>query len=175
MPGSSFWAFFWHAKGAVSEHGFTVAARFAKVLIGVAFLSLFLFAGTPFIGSTGHFSHFKICISQWITAFGAGGLMIVCMNSASCKRVLHWPPIRLLGQMSYSLYLMHFIVLLYCVGLLFGRISLPIILCVAFVLSIAVSWCSYRWIEVPSMNFGRRLSNAFPSPAGARQAAIPNP
>ncbi len=149
--------------------------RFAKVLIGIAFLLLFLFGGAPLIRSTGHFLHSKICISQWITAFGAGGLMIVSMNSAFCKRVLHWPPIHFLGQISYSLYLWHYVVLLYCVHLLYGKVSLWAILGQTFILSIFVSWLSYRFIEVPSMNLGRRLGETFRSPAGARRTAIPNP
>ena len=94
------------------------------------------------------------------------------MNSASCKRVLHWPPIHFLGQISYSLYLWHYVVLLYCVHLLYGKVSLWAILCLIFILSISVSWLSYRFIEVPSMNLGRRLSNAFRSPAGARRSAL---
>ena len=154
---------------------FRYRRRFVKVLIGVAFLLLFLFAGAPLIRSSGHFLlHSRTCLSQWITAFGAGGLMIVSMNSATCKRVLHWPPIHFLGQISYSLYLWHYVVLLYCVHLLYGKVSLWGILCLIFILSIFVSWLSYRFIEVPSMNLGRRLSNAFRSPAGARRAAIPS-
>jgi peptidoglycan/LPS O-acetylase OafA/YrhL len=139
--------------------------RFAKVLIGAAFLLLFLFAGPPLIRLTGDFLlHSMICISQWITAFGAGGLMIVSMNSAFCKRVLHWPPIHFLGQISYSLYLWHYVVLLYCAHLFYGKVSLWVILCLIFILSIFVSWLSYRFIEVPSMNLGRRLGNAFRRP-----------
>jgi peptidoglycan/LPS O-acetylase OafA/YrhL len=148
---------------------------FGRVLIGVAFLLLFLFGGAPLNRSTGHLLHSKICISHWITAFGAGGLMIISMNSASCKRVLHWPPIHFLGQISYSLYLWHFVVLLYCVHLLYGKVSLWVILGLTFILSIFVSWLSYRFIELPSMNLGRRLSNAFPSPADARRTATSNP
>ncbi len=139
--------------------------RFAKVLIGAAFILMFLFAGPLLIRLTGGFlRHSMICISQGITAFGAGGLMIVNMNSASCKRVLYWPPIHFLGQISYSLYLWHCVVLLYCAHLFYGKVSLWVILCLIFILSIFVSWLSYRFIEVPSMNLGRRLSNAFRSP-----------
>jgi peptidoglycan/LPS O-acetylase OafA/YrhL len=134
--------------------------RFAKILIGAAFLWLYLFAGPLLMGATGNFLHNSLlCISHWITAFGAGGLMIVSMNSASCKRVLSWRPIHFLGEVSYSLYLWHFVVILYCVHLLYGKTPLWVILCLALVLSIAVSWWSYRWIEVPSMNLGRKLSN----------------
>jgi peptidoglycan/LPS O-acetylase OafA/YrhL len=101
--------------------------------------------------------------------------MIIGMNSASSRRLLHWPPIHFLGEISYSLYLWHFIVLLFCVHLLYGKMPLWAIICLALILSIAVSRCSYRWIELPSMNLGRRLSNASPGPAGARRTAIQNP
>jgi peptidoglycan/LPS O-acetylase OafA/YrhL len=129
-----------------------------------------LFAGQLFVGATARALDFQrslAYISQWITALGAGGLMIISMNSPSCKRVLHWPPIHFLGEVSYSLYLWDFVVLLYCVHLLYGKIPLWEILCLVVVLSIIVSWFSYRWIEVPSMNLGRTLSNAFQSPSGA--------
>lgn len=136
--------------------------RITKALAGAAFLWLYLFAGPPLIRHNGHFPHHSmLCISQWITALGAGGLMIVSMYSASCKLILAWRPIHFLGQISYSLYLWHFIVLMFCVRLLYGRMPLWIIICLALVLSIAVSWCSYLWIEKPSMNLGRRLSNSF--------------
>ena len=75
------------------------------------------------------FQRSLLCISQWITALGAGGLMIVSMNSESCKRVLSWRPVHFLGQISYSLYLWHFVVLLYCVHLLYGRMPLLAVLC----------------------------------------------
>jgi len=149
---------------------FRCRRRIARILIGAAFFWLFLFAGQLFLGATARALDFQrslAYISQWITALGAGGLMIICMNSSSCERVLHWPPIHFLGEISYSLYLWHFVVLLYCVHLLYGKIPLWEILCLVFVLSIIVSWFSYRWIELPSMNLGRKLSNPFQRPSGA--------
>lgn len=142
--------------------------RIARVLIGAAFLWLFLFAGQPIAGATGHFHHRSmVYLSNLVTAFGAGGLMIISMNSASCKRILHWPPIHFLGEVSYSLYLWHVVVILYCVHLLYGKMPLWVIVCLALALSIFVSRWSYRWIEKPSTNFGRKLSNSFQRrPAG---------
>jgi peptidoglycan/LPS O-acetylase OafA/YrhL len=155
---------------------FSRISRPVRISFGIASLLLLAFAWPGFIPLAMRIFHLHFTLfAQWLTALGAGGLIVICLNSPSCKRILHWTPIRFLGQISYSLYLMHFIVLLCCVDLLFGRISLSMILCVAFVLSIAVSWCSYRWIELPSMNLGRGLSNVFPSPAGARRAAKLNP
>jgi peptidoglycan/LPS O-acetylase OafA/YrhL len=59
------------------------------------------------------------------------------------------------------------IVLLFCVHLLYGRIPLRMILLLTFILSLVVSRLSYRFIELPSMSLGRKISNAFRSPSGA--------
>jgi peptidoglycan/LPS O-acetylase OafA/YrhL len=133
--------------------------RLARILIGVLCLWLYLFAGDQLTEFAGHlFGSASMDVSHWITAFGAGGLMIVSLNSAWCHKFLTWSPTLFLGKMSYSLYLWHCIVLLYCVHLLYGRISLGAILCLVLVLTISVSWCSYRWIELPSIALGRKLS-----------------
>lgn len=134
--------------------------RLARILIGVTCLWLYLFAGYRLTDFVGHFfGSASMNVSQWITALGAGGLMIVSLNSAWLKRILSWSPILFLGKMSYSLYLWHFIVMLYCVHLLYGRMPLGAILGLTFVVSLLVSWGSYRWIELPSIAAGRRIGN----------------
>jgi peptidoglycan/LPS O-acetylase OafA/YrhL len=139
--------------------------RLTKVLIAIWFLWLYRFAAPLLVAHIGRvLPNFLFYISQWLTAFGAGGLIMISLNSVAWKHVLMWRPIRFLGQISYSLYLWHFVVLLYCIHLFYGKVPLGAILCLVFVLSIIVSWLSYRWIEVPSINLGRRLSNAFQSP-----------
>jgi peptidoglycan/LPS O-acetylase OafA/YrhL len=140
--------------------------RFVAVLIsaGVAGLSLYLFAGLRLLGFfAGLFPDALTCTRHWFAAIVAGGLMIISISSVSWKRALSLPPMRFLGEVSYSLYLWHFVVMLYCVHLLYGKVPLWSILCLSLALSLLVAWWSYRWIEVPSMNAGRRLSNAFRS------------
>ena len=134
--------------------------RRSRAMLLLASLSLYIF-GLPLLRELPflHFSARYEYFDQSLTALGACGLIVLSMNSATCKRILHWPPIHRLGQMSYSLYLTHFIVMLYCVHLLYGRIPLPAIMLLTLVMSLMVSWMSYRFIEVPSMNLGRRLSN----------------
>lgn len=134
--------------------------HFARILTGVLCLWLYLLAGPRLADRAGHlFGSASMDVSQWITAFGAGGLIIVSLNSAWCHNILSSPPIHFLGKVSYSLYLWHFIVLLYCVHLFYGRMPLAEILCLAFALSFPVSWCSWRWIELPSIALGRRLGD----------------
>jgi peptidoglycan/LPS O-acetylase OafA/YrhL len=133
---------------------------FAKILIAVACVWLYFFAGPELASVSGRFlAHAIWYVSRWITALGAGGLIVLSLNAQWWQMILAWRPIHLLGKMSYSLYLWHFVVMLYCVHLLYGRMPLGAILILAFLLSIVVSWCSYRWIELPSIALGRKLSN----------------
>ena len=151
---------------------FSRLSRPARISFGAGCVLLYAFAGPQLTAFAVPFIHWHLMpVAHWLAALGAGGLIVVALNSQTVKRVLHWPPIHLLGQMSYSLYLMHYIVLMFCIHLLFGKIPLLTILFLALVLSIIVSWLSHRWIEVPSMNLGRRFSNTFRSPAGARSRA----
>ncbi len=135
--------------------------RFIAVLIGLMLPFLALYSLDSY-GSSNSIEtalpHASNYLRDWVIALCAGGLMIISISSAACKRVLSWAPIHFLGQVSYSLYLWHVIVLLYCVHLLYGKIPLPAILLLVLVLSLAVSWCSYHWIEKPSMELGRKLS-----------------
>lgn len=144
--------------------------RLAKLLIAAVFIWLFLFAGSPSTLPDNALLHSLPNVSMWVTAMGASGLMIASISWASCKRVLLWRPIHFLGEISYSLYLWHFVVMLYCVHLFYGRMPFNAILCLCFVVSILVSWCSYLWIEIPSMNLGRRLGSV-PDRLRARKGA----
>jgi len=135
--------------------------KLTRTLALVAALVIFLFAGPQILQHFSRPSHYwrNKPFSDWITALGAGGLIIISLSSAICKRFLFWKPIRFLGKISYSLYLWHFIVMLYCIHLLYGKMPLGAILCLVLVLTFPVSWCSYRWIELPSIALGRRLSD----------------
>jgi peptidoglycan/LPS O-acetylase OafA/YrhL len=137
-------------------------SRSARVSFGIGCVLLYGFAGPQLMSLAPRFTHWHLTpVVRWLTALGAGGLIVICINSQTCKRVLYWPPIHRLGQMSYSLYLMHLVVILVCLHLLRGKIPMAAILLLVLVLAMVVSWFSYRWIELPSMNQGRKLSNAF--------------
>ena len=132
--------------------------RFGKYLAGIASIGCFLFGGTHLIQLAGdHFGRATMDISQWITAVGAGGIMMVSLHSWWCQKALAWSPMQFLARISYSLYLWHFVVLLYCVHLLYGRMPLPAILGLAFALMFPLSWLSFRYIELPSNALGRKI------------------
>jgi peptidoglycan/LPS O-acetylase OafA/YrhL len=84
----------------------------------------------------------------------------------------YWPRNRMvarLGQISYSLFLIHFPVLV-AVGALWARLgwTAPAAavagLLVAFLLSIAAAFAFHRWVEVPASHLTRRSDTVLPAP-----------
>jgi peptidoglycan/LPS O-acetylase OafA/YrhL len=179
LPESLFYAALFVLGIALARERKSLSAWFlhlqqsVKILIAAACLWLYLFAGPELTNDHGSFfAHALWFIAHWATALGAGGLIVISFNSAWFQKILTWPPIHLLGKMSYSLYLWHFVVLLYCIHLLYGRTPLWAIVCLTFVLTLLVSWCSYRWIELPSIVFGRKLSDMRSSPPRQSTLAV---
>jgi peptidoglycan/LPS O-acetylase OafA/YrhL len=138
---------------------FSLLSRRMRILVGVASLFLITVAGPWFSSFSQYLFHRGLeTIAHWIPVFGGGGMIVMSLNSPSLRRILHWPPILWLGRVSYSIYLLHFVFLLYCVHLFYGRISMGAIIFLAMVLTLAGSWCFYRLIELPSINLGRQIS-----------------
>jgi peptidoglycan/LPS O-acetylase OafA/YrhL len=135
----------------------TAKAMFALLCIVVYLVVGPLSLGWHLLGSP----RLTVTVSQWLKALSAGGFIVLALNSPASKRMLRWAPVHWVGKRSYSLYLTHYIVMLYCVHLLYGRVHLLAILGLVFVLSLAVAGFSYRFVELPSMNLGRRLGNLF--------------
>lgn len=134
-------------------------SRRKKLAIGILSALLYVYAGVLWQGVARRLTSYGLFNSaDWLTAAGAAGLIVFSLNSAPLRRILFWPPIHALGKMSYSVYLLHFIVMLLLVHLLYGRIPLLPILMLCLVVTIAVSWAFYRYVEMPSISLGRRLS-----------------
>jgi exopolysaccharide biosynthesis WecB/TagA/CpsF family protein len=95
---------------------------------------------------------------DWATAIGVVLFITAALGSAAVIKVLsHRIPVWL-GRISYSLYLVHAVVLLSLVHLLYGRVPLGVIWLTTVVLSLVLATLSYRYIEVPAMALGKRLT-----------------
>jgi peptidoglycan/LPS O-acetylase OafA/YrhL len=103
-------------------------------------------------------SYNTVFITEWMTALGAAGLVALSLSSRSIQRVLLWRPVHILGEMSYSVYLLHLIVLFALIHLLYGKLPVLLIDALCLVITLAVSWGFYRQIEIPLITLGRRLS-----------------
>jgi peptidoglycan/LPS O-acetylase OafA/YrhL len=82
--------------------------------------------------------------------------------------VLQWPVMQWLGKISYSIYLVHMLVFYavqYAVMALYPTIAKPAFLAVMLVGvvggTIALSMFSYRFVEMPGIQAGRRVGAWF--------------
>jgi len=103
-----------------------------------------------------------------------GALMIGAVISE--QNFLGWlehPSIRFLGRISYSFYLFHWPVFYLTAlaaisaGFTHGALGNWIICSASIVVAVAVSAASYRLIELPSIEIGRRLAHSLSSSDGA--------
>jgi peptidoglycan/LPS O-acetylase OafA/YrhL len=99
--------------------------------------------------------------ADWFTVLGASGLIVFAQNSRWCNQALLWAPLQIVGKMSYGLYLIHDIVIFILVHLLYGELPFLLVLGLCLVVSLAVSWVFYLWIELPFISMGRKLSERF--------------
>jgi len=133
-----------------------------KLAIGLSSALIYVYAAVLWQGFIRRVTSYDLFNSgDWLTVMGAAGLIVFSLNSALLRRVLYWPPIHALGKMSYSVYLLHFIVILLLVHLFYGKIPLLLILMLCLVVAIIASSFFYRFVEIPFINLGRKLSGCF--------------
>ncbi|MGG0237742.1 acyltransferase family protein [Bacillus rhizoplanae] len=99
-----------------------------------------------------------LIIIDWYISFGAALIVLSALSLKRFSRLLLMKPIHFMGEISYSLYLVHPIVLLTTVHVLYGKMPVPLILVFSFVITIAASILCHKWIEIPSIKVGRKLA-----------------
>jgi peptidoglycan/LPS O-acetylase OafA/YrhL len=92
-------------------------------------------------------------------AVGATLLLALCMHSLRARQLLKMPVLAWLGRVSYSLYLVHLLVLLSLVHALHGVLPLPAILVLGVTLSLGAADLCNRLIELPANRLGKRLAS----------------
>ena len=90
---------------------------------------------------------------------GASVFVITTLSSRRVSNVLSTRVFIFLGEISYSLYLYHLIILLASLHIFYGLVSTWLILIFAFVTTIVISYFSYKYIEMPSILYVKKLIN----------------
>jgi peptidoglycan/LPS O-acetylase OafA/YrhL len=93
--------------------------------------------------------------------FASAGWLLLALASQRTGALLRSVPLQFLGRISYSLYLVHAIVVLALVHLLYGKLSLSLIIAGVWVLSLGLATLGERYVERPSMILGRRIAKRF--------------
>ncbi len=98
---------------------------------------------------------------DWVAGIGVVLLFIVILNSIKLSKFLSRGVFVWIGKISYSLYLVHVLVIMLCARYLGQVIPLKLSLLLAPLLALPVAHVSYKYIEKPAMEVGRRLSAKF--------------
>ena len=109
---------------------------------------------------------------------GTIGLLVATIGSPRAAAVLCTRPLQYLGRISYSLYLVHAIVLLALLHLFYGRMPLAVLLIALWPLSLGLATLGERYVEQPSIALGRRLTQRKPKRSRARDGVatvLPSP
>lgn len=102
-------------------------------------------------------------IVDWCIGIGVAILIIISLNSTLIKDFLEKKVLIYLGEISYSLYLIHPIVLLIYVHFARGTFFLYTILLFVPIISLLAAHFMHRYIEVPSIKLGKKLIAYKPS------------
>jgi peptidoglycan/LPS O-acetylase OafA/YrhL len=146
-------------KGRIVDlfNTFGTIGKAALVLLALATYS-FSESIIPKILNLGLLKPFQSMIQDYCIGLGAAIFLIFALGSSKAVHILAIKPIVFLGKISYSLYLYHLIVILACVHLLYDILPLWSILGVSVVMSVAVSFLSWKYVEEPCNRAGRMLA-----------------
>lgn len=131
-------------------------ARSPVLAVAGPVLSAFLFAAPLALGWTMYAAH-----STAVMAIGSAGLVVSAMHVPWVARWLSSRPTVLLGRVSFSVYLLHMVVLILCAPLVatsrLGLANVLLLIVIVLTVTVALSLLTYRWVEQPSIAFGNRV------------------
>lgn len=128
-----------------------------KLLISI--IGILSFTYEYWFFSSIHAIHPRLFNDFFIT-IGSLIFLLLGLGSHSFSRFLLLRPVHYAGKISYSLYLFHPVALLSSAKLLYGQLPLWLIFTIAFVFSMVGAALLHRFVELPSIRIGRRLSKA---------------
>lgn len=100
-----------------------------------------------------------------LTAAGVSLFIIFALSASRFSAWLETRPLVFLGNISYSVYLYHAVILLSLVHLFYGKVPLGALWLATGLLTLGVAALSYHLIEVPSIRLGKvvRLERKLPA------------
>ena len=102
--------------------------------------------------------------ARLLISVGAAAILYACLGSRSRLVRSNW--VVRLGKISYGLYMLHFIGLLFMIDLLHPRWGWTLLATKALglALTILLAWASYRWVESPFLRLKDRFATVLSRP-----------
>jgi peptidoglycan/LPS O-acetylase OafA/YrhL len=97
-------------------------------------------------------------LKDTLDGIGAGLLIILALEAPRVRAFLDSPIPQWLGRISYSVYLVHLPILLLFGHLLLGRLPFVVFAVAVVATSLAFATLFHSFVEIPAINFGRRLT-----------------
>lgn len=96
---------------------------------------------------------------EWIIGIGIVLLLSLVLGSSLANRILTKKPLVWLGKVSYSIYLVHVMVIMLSARYLSHIIPIEVALLLSPILTLPIAGLAYRFIEAPAMALGKRLTS----------------
>jgi peptidoglycan/LPS O-acetylase OafA/YrhL len=125
-----------------------LSAAFLPYAYSSAIITIVLKLGLPY----------SIVLSDYAVTLASGIFIIYAIGSIKLSSVLLKKPMIFLGRISYSLYLIHLIVLFSFMYLFYGTIPNEWIYLITVFVSLLLATLSWRFIEIPSIALGKKLT-----------------
>ncbi len=123
------------------------------------------------IGLQAHWSRIR-AVQDGMVALGSALVLAAALAPGGIERVLLSRPLRFLGRISYSIYLVHVPLILTAVILLGAAPIIPLLL-VILPAAIGVGWLFHRTVAEPCARLGQRAARRFePRPASPVLATV---
>jgi peptidoglycan/LPS O-acetylase OafA/YrhL len=100
-------------------------------------------------------------VDEWMTLIGVSLFIILAISSYKVSKALTLKPLIFMGNISFSLYLYHSIVLLSVTHLFHGKLSIFFVWTLSLIISFIVAALSYYLIEKPSIKLGKELTQIY--------------
>jgi peptidoglycan/LPS O-acetylase OafA/YrhL len=157
------YAAFFLIGSLLAKHLHAISRWFARLTVfqasAIAVVSLVLYG---FSNASSIIQRFSIPgdLYDWGGAIGAAMLIVFAMNNRPFHSFLTRRTIHHLGQISYSLYLIHGTILFILIHTFLTRVPMGILLLIYLSVTLVVTEIFYRLIERPAMLLGRRLTTS---------------
>lgn len=164
---SLMYASIFYTGGILSKYRLQIIDRMKNIsnlkqwFIILIAIGLYLYAKPSFVANSfwGLDTYSRISLDYIFTISGAALIVMSALSFESKFVFLKWRIVKFFGEISYSLYLYHVIVLLSFAYILDGRVNVLMIYVLSFVFTVFISYCSYKYVEKPFIKIASKIVN----------------